>query len=1519
MSPAYLFGSLKPLARISYLFALLVLLFPQSSLSHTLHASREDYSLFLQRLSPTEGLSQSEVTQITQDNLGFIWIATRMGLNRYDGYKIKRVSGPESRFEQEEIYALHLGEQGYMWVSTVASGIYRVNPLTLEAEQFTDGFMPKSNKPFSVVADFEQNDPNHLWLALDNSVQRFNIETRRYEEFFLNQFREDWVTDIYVRNNKLIVASVDGLRQIDIQSKQVDFIKHTPANMLNERSLFIKDLKFDKQLGLLVSTREGLYRFPDVDNLLNASPQVLVPDLNVWDIERANNVLYLATDQGLIKFNPDTNQLNPIIKYSRSSFRASDDNVTDLFKDKTGNYWLGSRSQGALKWADVSTRFHHINSMSEPRLSHENTWKMVQDKNGIIWVATDNGLSKIDLEANTSEHFLNNPVANDSSGNNLIVSVFVDEQNDEILWVQNELGLYIFDKNTGKLSPPPVNEKDKELLHTRYLYGLYVQDARHIFFFSDLGHYHYDSEMGKVFPLSELDKQLDPLFTWSFMEPLPNRPYTVLVVTSGHLYEYNLRENKLTLIYKVTNFQPQTYDTVESWLVDGDTLWLANTGEGLVGLDINTFEKKYHFNTHNHLDNNQIYQLLMDDFGQIWISSQYGLYKLNKERDHFEVFYAGDGLLSSEFNSGSALALQDGQFAFGSPLGINYFDPKDFAPAMNTDQHYTVHLTDIKLFSEETANVLNRDRDTITLKHNQYGLKLTFSTLEFRKQGRTNYSIKLEGPQSLVLPDFSSNEVILPKLEPGHYQLNISATSAKQGTVINPLTLSIIVQSSPWLTHQAKVGYASIIFLLSFLFYMSRKRKQQELVELHERTKASRDRMQMALFGSNSGIWDYWLEQDTIYAEHTPKHLEGEVLSVNVPMKEFGKLINPAQFAEMKARWYRFLNGETQNWDVTYQIQGRDGEWPWYRVVGRVIACNEEGKPTRVIGTYTDITETKKSEDKAGLFGEAFSQINDWVLILNEHLVPVTANDAFKQLFNIESDVTPNVLKQLLDSLGEEKYREFKEIILRLAPKESWQGEEVVITPDNNRHPVLVKIHAIARRQNIICHYVIVVSDISQQKVAEEKLRHLAHYDYLTDLPNRQLLFEKIEKHITQKQSPFALLFIDLDKFKQVNDLYGHFVGDQLLKTVANILLTCVQHKDVVARQSGDEFVIMIEQFHDINEVSHVAQKILDKLEETIVLDDLHVHITSSVGIAIYPDDSDCAIELIKKADLAMIHAKNAGRGEFQFFTQDMNEKAHVRLTLENDLKRACSENAFVNFYQPIVSASQNKMVGVELLLRWFDKDKMISPGVFIPIAEEVGLISQMTLQAIEKALNDYKNAFMHATGFYISINLSPIHILQEGLGESLMSALNRHKLPPQVLRLEITESTLLSDLDVALRRLDELRLMGFKLLLDDFGTGYSSMGYLSKFSIDYIKIDKSFIHALENKTNRSIVDSIVTLAKNLDLDCIVEGVETQEQLDYMRRLDCDLIQGYFYSKPLPVNELIALELFNKGNSEKMI
>ncbi|MCG9735359.1 bifunctional diguanylate cyclase/phosphodiesterase, partial [Pseudoalteromonas shioyasakiensis] len=345
----------------------------------------------------------------------------------------------------------------------------------------------------------------------------------------------------------------------------------------------------------------------------------------------------------------------------------------------------------------------------------------------------------------------------------------------------------------------------------------------------------------------------------------------------------------------------------------------------------------------------------------------------------------------------------------------------------------------------------------------------------------------------------------------------------------------------------------------------------------------------------------------------------------------------------------------------------------------------------------------------------------------------------------------------------------------------------------------------------------------------------------------------------------------------------------------------------VIGRQSGDEFLVLIKDLHSPQTLSDLVKKLTEELASKVIIDDFSINISASVGVALYPFDAKTADDLIKNSDIAMMHAKQSGRNNFKYFTEQMNNQLTKKLLLENALKDAFKDDELFNNYQPIVNAKTKKINGVELLMRWKNEQGFVSPAEFIPIAEEIGLIDALTEQALDRALTELLPMLRANPQFYLSLNLSPTHILKSNLTERLLLILNNHMVKPVQLRLEITENTLLEDKEKASKQLQKLKNVGFKLLLDDFGTGYSSLTYLSQFPIDVIKIDQSFVRNIgQDKSNESIIKTIHALSSNLGLYCIAEGVETSEQISFLTEMGCEDLQGYYFAKPMLADDLIA-------------
>jgi len=453
--------------------------------------------------------------------------------------------------------------------------------------------------------------------------------------------------------------------------------------------------------------------------------------------------------------------------------------------------------------------------------------------------------------------------------------------------------------------------------------------------------------------------------------------------------------------------------------------------------------------------------------------------------------------------------------------------------------------------------------------------------------------------------------------------------------------------------------------------------------------------------------------------------------------------------------------------------------------------------------------------------------------------------------------------------------------------------------------------------------------ELESRKEAEKEIRYLAYYDNLTNLPNRTLFKELLERAIataSRHNYVMAILFIDLDFFKRINDTLGHDIGDKLLKAVRDRLLNSTrssdfmsrsdenEQKDVVSRLGGDEFILLLHNLASLHDPGRVAMRIIKDMSKPFNVEGHEVYITASIGISIYPDDGGNVEDMIKNADVAMYHAKAKGRNNYQYYSQDLTSVELKYLTMENKLRRALDNNEFLLYYQPKHSVADGSIMGLEALLRWKPDDSdLVPPSQFISILEEGGLIMPVGDWVLRTAC--LQNRAWQDAGYgptIVSVNLSSRQFDQKDLIDIVTNALQEAGLHPRYLELEITESTVMKDPEAAIITLNRLKGMGVQISIDDFGTGYSSLTYLKRIPLDFIKIDRSFIEqVLVNPSDQAIVKSVIALAHSLNLRVIAEGVETEEQLIFLRGCDCDHVQGYLLNRPLPAHQ--AGQLFTSA------
>jgi diguanylate cyclase (GGDEF)-like protein len=440
-----------------------------------------------------------------------------------------------------------------------------------------------------------------------------------------------------------------------------------------------------------------------------------------------------------------------------------------------------------------------------------------------------------------------------------------------------------------------------------------------------------------------------------------------------------------------------------------------------------------------------------------------------------------------------------------------------------------------------------------------------------------------------------------------------------------------------------------------------------------------------------------------------------------------------------------------------------------------------------------------------------------------------------------------------------------------------------------------------------------VAKDISERKQAEEMIYHQAYHDMLTGLPNRLLFKDHLILGMAQakrNRRKLAVMFLDLDRFKIINDTLGHVVGDQLLQSVAMRLAKCVREGDTLARQGGDEFTLLLPQIDDPKDAANAAAKLLDALNRPFRVGGQDHYFSASIGIAIYPDDGDSVDALVKNADIAMYHVKELGRNNFAFFSNAKTAVFSHRLSLENDLRRAIANHEFELHYQPQINTDNGKIVGMEALIRWNHPERgMVMPNDFIPLAEETGLINMIGEWVLNTACHQAQEWKIAGLRFErIAVNISAYQIEQADFVEKIKHALNMSGLESASLDLEITESAMMKDVDESREKLRQIAELGVQISIDDFGTGYSSLSYLKDLPIHTLKIDQSFIRDLsEDIFENSIVTAMIQIARGLKLRLLAEGVETSNQLAFLRKNQCEECQGYYFSKPVPVSEATAL------------
>jgi diguanylate cyclase (GGDEF)-like protein/PAS domain S-box-containing protein len=692
---------------------------------------------------------------------------------------------------------------------------------------------------------------------------------------------------------------------------------------------------------------------------------------------------------------------------------------------------------------------------------------------------------------------------------------------------------------------------------------------------------------------------------------------------------------------------------------------------------------------------------------------------------------------------------------------------------------------------------------------------------------------------------------------------------------------------------------------LAFVYWhlVSRRREQEAILQGQIRERDSR--LNLALWGSGDEFWDWNVRDKSLYRLGAARLLgQGSLESMSTDDWR-NNSIHPEDWPRVQKLLEEHISGASDLFESEHRVRTASGEWIWVRSRGKVVERDAAGNPLRMAGTARDITVARRAERERRVALEVLRSMGEAVAVIDLDFCFISVNPSFSRITGYAEEEVAGQNSSLLDS-GQHSpdfYRRVRDILERTG---HWAGEMWQRRKDDEEFLGWIEMSEVRDSLGIRSHFVAVVNDITDKKRAEQELRYLANYDTLTGLPNRALLSERLGRAIVRarrQETRVAVLFLDLDRFKDINDSMGHAAGDRLLKAAAARLQATLNASDTVARLGGDEFTVVLEDVESLGAVERTARDILIAFTSPLEVDERHdVSITPSLGISLYPDHALVPTDLLKFADTAMYQAKAEGRNTYQIYNETMDTEARQRAAIISALRKAIERNEFRLVYQPRMSLADGSITGVEALLRWRSAELgEISPAVFVPLAEESGLILSMgewVVRAACQQLKEWRRQGLHELS--VGINISVLQLLRGNVPVFLQEQLRTYGLPADRIELEVTESMVMQNAQQATAVLNELRRVGVSLAIDDFGTGYSSLVYLKRLPIDTLKIDKEFIDDLtRDPDDEAITSTIITMGHSLGLNVIAEGVETELQLNFLRDHGCDEIQGHWLSRPI--------------------
>lgn len=1452
----------------------------------------------------SDQLSNPWVTSIVEDEEGYVWVGTAEGLNRLDAQQVMAIKG---------VNATTLGlADGYIWdlanvdknriLVATTTGLLFYDYRQNRFERFGSEQLFKHYQGGGVFS-LSKTATGEIWILALKGLFKLDASGEVLQDWshllaqIPNSKENDFISIAAIDDSEVYVATRQQIKRVNSQTAVISDV--FDISQLDTTVGKMTNIMLDHQQQLWVGTRQGAVKIDLQQNkadFISALGNIYVADI----LPNKDGTVWFGCRQGLFSYDTNKDTVKHHVVYNQSTYNIQKRRVSRMALDRHGALWVGTDGAGLNLYAPPASKVGQIDSHSTTpfALIDNDVWAIHEDDKSYI-VATNRGVQFYDKRSGKSVvlDLIKEDLVNPSDE----VIYTIRAYGDDYLLGGND-GLFLLDyatlEATRLVQPMPGHlEKSNGVMDLEVTENaLYIaSDDAGVYKVSRTGNEHI--VLGKAQGLANLEIKDIEIDADDNLWLGTRQGVSVLPAGQSQFIHFLQESNDEVLVNDVSKLL----------LLEPGVMLVGFYHKGLFAIDYSQGfgrTKVLDVNLRYGLTYKNIFTLARADERYLLIGTDQGLYKVDTVEGQSQMFGKNDGLPSAEFNEGAAFCNGGWGCSLGSSAGVLKIQVDELHHRMSDTR---ILPAELKIDSAEGLIYWSlRPPQSITVPPEHTSIFVKFTTLNYLDSHNTRVKYRLLPLHSKFTELSRSGELFLSSLPPGQYELQV------QGTLNNvwmkqSYSLKMNLQGYWWQTRLAKLMFITIILLAVILIIYNRIRYIKRIKGYNTELFQRKQTLHLALWGSDVGTWQWSAHDNLIIVSEINASLDATVVT-QFDVKEWLSKILPEERKLVRKRWQQYVDNPHSSYKEEYRIKRKE-QLHWIITSGKVVSVDRDGRAEKMVGTFQDITEQKSLEQQRSLFGQAFESASEGIIILDESVITKGVNPAAERITGFsKAELLETSIKTLFVDGADHGYKQIFELV---KSDGNWQGESLVRTKQQKECPIWLNITEM-NRDNAEKHYLMLITDLSESKKIDRALRQLTNYDVLTGLANRKLFEEHLLfaiAHAKTNHERLVLLFIDIDRFKAINNRFGHNVGDIVLHKAGHRMQDALNKEAVVARFGGDKFVVLLGSPNLVNNPNTCCSALLSAFNDPIVVNGKRLDVSVTIGISQWPDDDDSGEQLLKHAEMAMYHAKEGGGNNFEYFSVSRQQAQLTRLKLEHDLSKALDKEQFSLVYQPQIDAKNNKVIGVEALIRWIHPTLgFISPEQFIPIAEANGMIIPISDWVLKTAIQTalcWQGEL--AEPIKMAVNISGLHFNDPSFADNIIALLAEYRLPPEQLCLEITEGMLISDIEQPLAALQKLRKLGVQVAIDDFGTGYSSLAYLKQFPVTCLKIDKSFVLTLaDDKDDQAIVNSVISLGHFLGFEVLAEGVERLVDYRLLQNVGCDQVQGYYFAKPLSADDTLA-------------